>query len=136
MLTFREVKKNEAIRTYIQRADESLTALGYTEHSFAHVTQVAEHAGYILETLGYEERTVELAKIAGYLHDIGNVVNLFDSHGDLTMKNVHVDKVNTVFKSNGELQITVDGYDCFCALKTAQMDGGTLTIAGEVVENG
>lgn len=67
---------------------------------------------------------------------IGNVVNLFDSHGDLTMKNVHVDKVNTVFKSNGELQITVDGYDCFCALKTAQMDGGKLVIDGEVVENG
>jgi metal-dependent HD superfamily phosphatase/phosphodiesterase len=75
MLTFQEVKKNEAIRTYIQRADESLTALGYTEHSFAHVTQVAENAGYILETLGYPERTVELAKIAGFLHDIGNLVN-------------------------------------------------------------
>ena len=78
MLTFQEVKKNEAIRTYIQRADESLTALGYTEHSFAHVTQVAEHAGYILETLGYPERTVELAKIAGFLHDIGNLVNRVD----------------------------------------------------------
>ena len=75
MLTFQEVKKNEAIRTYIQRADESLTALGYTEHSFAHVTQVAENAGYILETQGYPERTVELAKIAGFLHDIGNLVN-------------------------------------------------------------
>jgi metal-dependent HD superfamily phosphatase/phosphodiesterase len=75
MLTFQEVKKNEAIRTYIQRADESLTALGYTEHSFAHVTQVAENAGYILETMGYPERTVELAKIAGFLHDIGNLVN-------------------------------------------------------------
>ena len=75
MLTFQEVKRNEAIRTYIQRADESLTALGYTEHSFAHVTQVAENAGYILETLGYPARTVELAKIAGFLHDIGNLVN-------------------------------------------------------------
>lgn len=78
MLTFQEVKRNEAIRTYIQRADESLTALGYTEHSFAHVTQVAENAGYILETLGYPARTVELAKIAGFLHDIGNLVNRID----------------------------------------------------------
>ena len=78
MLTFQEVKKNEAIRTYIQRADESLIALGYTEHSFAHVTQVAERAGYILETLGYPARTVELAKIAGFLHDIGNLVNRVD----------------------------------------------------------
>jgi len=75
MLTFQDVKKNEAIRTYIQRADESLTALGFTEHSFAHVTQVAETAGYILETLGYPARTVEVAKIAGFLHDIGNLVN-------------------------------------------------------------
>ena len=78
MLTFQEVKRNEAIRTYIQRADESLTALGYTEHSFAHVTQVAETAGYILETLGYPACTVELAKIAGFLHDIGNLVNRID----------------------------------------------------------
>ena len=78
MLTFEEVKNNAAIRTYIQRADESLIALGFTEHSFAHVTVVAETAGYILETLGYPERTVEVAKIAGYLHDIGNLVNRID----------------------------------------------------------
>ncbi len=78
MLTFEEVKNNEAIRTYIQRADESLIALGFTEHSFAHVTVVAENAGYILRTLGYPERTVELARIAGFLHDIGNLVNRID----------------------------------------------------------
>ena len=72
MLTYEDVKNNSAVRTYIQRADESLTALGYTEHSFAHVTAVAENAAYILSTLGYPERTVELAKIAGFLHDIGN----------------------------------------------------------------
>ena len=63
MLTYEDVKNNSAVRTYIQRADESLTALGYTEHSFAHVTAVAENAAYILSTLGYPERTVELAKI-------------------------------------------------------------------------
>jgi len=78
MLTFEDVKNNETIRTYIQRADESLIALGFTEHSFAHVTVVAENAGYILKTLGYPERTVELAKIAGFLHDIGNLVNRID----------------------------------------------------------
>ena len=68
MLTYEDVKNNSAVRTYIQRADESLTALGYTEHSFAHVTAVAENAAYILSTLGYPERTVELAKIAGYFN--------------------------------------------------------------------
>jgi len=75
MLTYEQVTKSEAIRTYIIRADESLAALGYTEHSFAHVVHVAETAGYVLTTLGYDERTVELAKIAGFMHDIGNLVN-------------------------------------------------------------
>ena len=78
MLTYEQVKNNQEVRTYIQRADESLIALGFTEHSFAHVTLVAETAGYILQTLGYPERTVELAKIAGFLHDIGNLVNRVD----------------------------------------------------------
>ena len=78
MLTYEDVKNDQAVRTYIQRADESLIALGYTEHSFAHVTAVAENAAYILSTLGYPERTVELAKIAGFLHDIGNLVNRVD----------------------------------------------------------
>lgn len=75
MLTYEQVTKSEAIRTYIIRADESLKALGFTEHSFSHVVHVAEKAGYILTTMGYDPRTVELAKIAGYLHDIGNLVN-------------------------------------------------------------
>lgn len=78
MVTYEEIRKNEAIRTYIQRADESLVALGFTEHSFAHVTHVAETAAYILETLEYPARTVELVKIAAYLHDIGNLVNRID----------------------------------------------------------
>jgi len=74
-MTYNEIKKNKAIKDYITAADASLAALGFTEHSFAHVTAVAEKAGYILETLGYDNRTVELVKIAGYLHDIGNLVN-------------------------------------------------------------
>ena len=78
MLTYEQVTNSEAIRTYIARADESLIALGFTEHSFAHVMHVAQTAGYILQTLGYDERTVEFAKIAGYLHDIGNLVNRKD----------------------------------------------------------
>ena len=78
MITFEQIKKDDAIRTYVKEADASLAALGYTEHSFAHVTKVAETAGYILSTLGHDERTVELAKIAGFLHDIGNLVNRVD----------------------------------------------------------
>lgn len=77
-ITYQDVKNNSAIKTYIQKADESLIALGYTEHSFAHVTKVAETAADILLALGYSEREAELARIAGYLHDIGNVVNRVD----------------------------------------------------------
>ena len=78
MITFEEIRTNRDIKTYISKADESLIALGYTEHSFAHVGKVADNAAYILTTLGYDERTIELARIAGYLHDIGNLVNLVD----------------------------------------------------------
>ena len=74
-MTFLEIANNETIRAYIQRADESLVALGFTEHSFAHVTHVAQTVKYILQTLGYDEHTLEIAQIAGYLHDIGNLVN-------------------------------------------------------------
>ena len=77
-MTFELVKSDDAVRTYISRADMTLESLGFTEHSFAHVTQVAERSAYILETLGYDARTVELAKIAGYMHDIGNVINRVD----------------------------------------------------------
>lgn len=78
MITFEDVKNSPTIRTYIEKADESLIALGYTEHSYAHVTKVSQTAKYILLTMGYSKREAELAQIAGYLHDIGNIVNRVD----------------------------------------------------------
>lgn len=94
-MTYEEIKNNEAINTYIRCADESLAALGYTEHSFAHVTSVAQTAGYILETLGYSQRDVELAKIAGYMHDLGNLVNRIDhSQSGAVMAFRILDKLN------------------------------------------
>ncbi|HBD63226.1 MAG TPA: phosphohydrolase [Clostridiales bacterium] len=78
MITYKDIKNSREIQTYIKRADETLAALGYTEHAFAHVGKVAEHAQQILKVLGYDDRTAELAKIAGYMHDIGNVVNRVD----------------------------------------------------------
>lgn len=77
-VTFEDVRDNEGIKCYISQADKALAAMGYTEHSFAHVVKTAETAENILLTLGYPERTAELAKIAGYMHDIGNVVNRID----------------------------------------------------------
>jgi HD superfamily phosphodiesterase len=78
LITYQDIKSNETVRIYITKADESLIALGFTEHSFAHVTKVSQTAAYILETLGFGERDCELAKIAGFLHDIGNLVNRTD----------------------------------------------------------
>ena len=75
MITYESIKNNEDVRTYIIEADKSLCALGFTEHSFAHVGKVADTAKYILETMGYEAHQVELARIAALLHDIGNLVN-------------------------------------------------------------
>ena len=78
MVSFEDVKNNPDVRAYISKADESLIAMGYTEHSFAHVTKVATTAAEILKTLGHSEHEIELVKIAGFLHDIGNIVNRID----------------------------------------------------------
>ncbi|MBR6812526.1 MAG: HD domain-containing protein [Oscillospiraceae bacterium] len=75
MITFNDIKNNAEINIYISQADASMKAMGFTEHSFAHVTKCAQTASDLLSQLGYSEREVELARIAGYMHDIGNVVN-------------------------------------------------------------
>ncbi len=74
-MLYEELRADPDIRTYIKRADETLAALGYTEHSFAHVTRTAETAATILSVLEYDAHTVDLARSAGYLHDIGNLIN-------------------------------------------------------------
>lgn len=74
-LTFEEIRKNLSIKTYIKKADDALSELGYTEHSFPHVLRVSDVAARILSVLQYSDYDVELVKIAGYLHDIGNLVN-------------------------------------------------------------
>jgi len=78
LVTYKYIKQNPDIMEYIQRADKTLEAMGYTEHSFPHVERVAATSAMILETLGYDERTIELAKIASILHDIGNIINRID----------------------------------------------------------
>lgn len=77
-MNYEQLIQDERIRTYIMAADRSLSELGYTEHSFAHVTRVATDAARILSALDYPPHEVELARIAGYLHDIGNLVNRTD----------------------------------------------------------
>ncbi len=78
MITFEDVKNNIEVKALVEGAQKQLNALGYTEHSVRHVTMVANRAAEVLEVLGYPEERIELAKIAGYLHDIGNCVNRVD----------------------------------------------------------
>ena len=77
-ITYHYIRKNKDIQTYINYADAALSTIGYTEHSNAHVERAADTAYMILSSLGYDERTCELAQIAAYMHDIGNVVNRVD----------------------------------------------------------
>lgn len=77
-ITYEEIKNSVEISTYIKRGNDLLGAIGYTEHGFAHAGKVAQRAADILTVLGYDERTIELAKIAGHMHDIGNCINRND----------------------------------------------------------
>ena len=78
MITLEDVKNNPEIKALIESSQKQLNALGYTEHSVRHITIVSNRAGEVLRTLGYPEERIELAKIAGYMHDIGNCVNRVD----------------------------------------------------------
>ena len=78
MITLKDIKENPEVDALIKGAQKQLNALGYTEHGHRHISIVSKRAGDILEKLGYPERTVELARIAGYMHDIGNCVNRVD----------------------------------------------------------
>ena len=78
MVTYDDVVNNIEVRELIKNAQKQLDVLGYTEHSARHVSLVAERAAEILRTLGYDEHRIELARIAGYMHDIGNSVNRVD----------------------------------------------------------
>lgn len=77
-IRFEDIKNDATVRVYIEKADRTLMSMGFTEHSFAHVTHVASVAGKILKALDYSKHDVEIARIAGFMHDIGNVVNRHD----------------------------------------------------------
>jgi len=74
-LTIKDFQKSEEVKVLLQASSLQMTSLGYTEHSFRHCRLVSNKCGEILEAVGADEHTVELAKIAGYIHDIGNAVN-------------------------------------------------------------
>lgn len=74
-MTYEDIKKNEVVNAYIKKGNDNLGVLGYTDHSAGHSALVAERAASLLQQLGYDTHTIELAKIAGYMHDIGNAIN-------------------------------------------------------------
>mgnify|MGYP004506264937 CR=1 FL=1 len=78
MITLEDVINNEEVQAFVNASQKQLKALGYTEHSYRHIGIVSKRTGEILQKLGYDERTIELGKIAGYMHDIGNCVNRVD----------------------------------------------------------
>ena len=78
MITLEDVKNNEEVQAFVNASQKQLKALGYTEHSNRHIGIVSKRTEEILTKLGYDEHTIELGKIAGYLHDIGNCVNRVD----------------------------------------------------------
>ena len=78
MVTFDMIRKNEEVLSYIAKGNANLGVLGYTEHAQGHAMKAADTAAMILTVLGYGEREVELARIAGFMHDIGNCVNRTD----------------------------------------------------------
>ncbi len=80
MIILEEVKRNESIRALVKAGNRYLEALGYTDHGPRHLSYVSRTASYILKALGYSEREIELAAIAGWVHDVGNSINRHD-HG-------------------------------------------------------
>lgn len=77
MVTIKDIRQSEEVRSLIQQGDLQLKQRGFTEHNLRHVGLVSENAGNILKTLGHSDRDIELARIAGFMHDIGNAVNRY-----------------------------------------------------------
>ena len=74
-MTYTDIRKDEEVCALLEKGNQNLGVLGFTDHSEAHCVLVAERSAYILRKLGYSERDQELAKIAGFMHDIGNAIN-------------------------------------------------------------
>lgn len=74
-MTYEEILHHPEVLALLERGNENLGVLGFTDHSKAHCALVAERAAYILRKLGYDRHTEELARIAGFMHDIGNAIN-------------------------------------------------------------
>lgn len=111
-LTVKDLKNSEEVRTFLEIAEKQMQVLGYTEHSFRHVSLVSKTAGDILEGLGYPSREIELARIAGYLHDIGNAVNRCDhAHSGAMLAYNILTKMGMPFSEAAEIMLAIGNHD-------------------------
>jgi uncharacterized protein len=111
-LTVEDLKNNEEVGTFLKIAEKQIEILGYTEHSFRHVSLVSKNAGNMLEHLGYDAREVELARIAGYLHDIGNAVNRVDhAHSGAIIAYGILVKLGMEYGEAAEIMLAIGNHD-------------------------
>ncbi|HPD00871.1 MAG TPA: HD domain-containing protein [Acetivibrio sp.] len=112
LITLKDIRHNEEVVSFLEIGDKQLAALGYTEHSFRHVGLVSKTAGEILEKLGFDEREVELARIAGYLHDIGNAVNRVDhAHSGAILAYNILTKMGMSYAEAAEIMLAIGNHD-------------------------
>ena len=112
MVTFEDVKKNSEINNLILSSQKQLDALGYTEHSIRHITIVANRAAEVLKKLEYDEHRVELARIAGYMHDIGNVVNRTDhAHSGAILAYQILKEMGMNIEDRTEIMMAIGNHD-------------------------
>ena len=112
MITLKDIKENQELDSLIRGAQKQLNAIGYTEHGYRHISIVSKRAGDILEKLGYPERTVELARIAGYMHDIGNCVNRVDhAHSGAIMAYNILKEMEMPVDERTEIMMAIGNHD-------------------------
>ena len=112
MISLKEVKENQELDALIRGAQKQLNAIGYTEHGHRHISIVSKRAGDLLEKLGYPERTVELARIAGYMHDIGNCVNRVQhAHSGAIMSYNILKEMGMPVEERTEIMMAIGNHD-------------------------
>ncbi len=112
LLTVKDLKDSEEVKTFLAIAEKQMQVLGYTEHSFRHVSLVSKNAGDILKDLGYPEREIELARMAGYLHDIGNAVNRCDhAHSGAILAYTILTKMGMDVAEAAEIMLAIGNHD-------------------------
>lgn len=112
LVTLEDVKENEEVKAFLEISEKQIRMLGYTEHSFRHVGLVAKTAGDILDGMGFDKREVELARIAGYLHDIGNAVNRIDhAHSGAMLAYSILTKMGMQPKEAAEIMLAIGNHD-------------------------